>query len=57
MSVRRFLEKPADAFAAYLPASIPNSSETAAIMSRMPPQKRMFSMELSASIFSSIVTI
>ena len=57
MSVRRFLEKPADAFAAYLPASMPKSSDTAAMSSSIPPQKRMFSMELSSWIFSSIVTM
>ena len=57
MSVRRFLENPADARAAYLPASIPKSRDTAAMRSRSPPQKRMFSMELSSCILSSMVTI
>ena len=57
MSVRRFLEKPAEAFAAYLPASMPKTSDTSAMTSSMPPQNRMFSMELSCWILSSIVTM
>ena len=57
MSLRRLRANPADAFAAYRPASIPNTSATAAITSRMPPHIKMFGMELSSCILSSIVTI
>lgn len=57
MSVRRFFAKPALAVAENLPASIPKTSDAAAMTKSNPPQKRMLRMEPSTSISSSILTM
>ena len=47
ISPRRLVAKPAEAVAAYLPASIPNTRENAASASSIPPHLRMLVSELS----------